>query len=296
MSQFIVKFRICALLLAVPALGQSIALHAPSNITAGVAFPLTTTGSGSGTFYLLGPNHVLKQTIPLGQDVQISGTDITTSGQYHAVACDSDNCASADLHVRPAEPARLSFLVHPSRVPVSAANAINATALVFDSFQNTVLLPTPVEFHFSPTGAAPYTRTQTSNRGIAWLEMGSSAKQGSLQVVASVGETSEPRVIQQVASEACGLRMTAASNSRNVKLQTEPIRDCSGNPLPDGTIVSFTKVDRAGRSTVDTPIKKVSRARNSQYPVLREFHWPVASCWETKLPSEAARENAHAES
>jgi len=45
-------------------------------------------------------------------------------------------------------------------------------------------------------------------------------------------------------------------------LETDPIRDCSGNPVPDGTVVSFTKVDDAGRSTVDTPIKKgIARAQ-----------------------------------
>ena len=34
------------------------------------------------------------------------------------------------------------------------------------------------------------------------------------------------------------------------------MRDCSGNALPDGTVVSFTKIDQGGKSTVDTPIKK----------------------------------------
>jgi hypothetical protein len=50
--------------------------------------------------------------------------------------------------------------------------------------------------------------------------------------------------------------MSAIPGTHAVTLQTEPIRDCAGNPLPDGTIVSFTKTDAAGKSTVDTPIKK----------------------------------------
>jgi hypothetical protein len=86
--------------------------------------------------------------------------------------------------------------------------------------------------------------------------MDSQPSQGTLEVTATLGDTTEPRVIQQVASEACSLRMTATSGNRSVNLQTEPIRDCAGNPLPDGTIVSFTKIDGAGKSTVDTPIKK----------------------------------------
>ena len=86
--------------------------------------------------------------------------------------------------------------------------------------------------------------------------MSASPKQGTLEVVASLEDVSEPRVIQQVASEACGLRMSATPSGGRVTLQTDPVRDCAGNPLPDGTIVSFTKTDSAGKSTVDTPIKK----------------------------------------
>jgi hypothetical protein len=256
MSGLIPKLRFLMILLAVPALGQSISVRVPSDVSAGSPFSVATTGSGSGTLYLLGPNHVLKQAVQFGRDLPISGADIPASGMYQVVACDSSGCTNTEFYVGPAAPARISFLVHPSRVPVSAPNAINAIALVLDRFQDTILVPTPVEFRFSSPGTAPYSRTQTTNRGIAWLEMGSQKKQGPLQVVASVGDITEPRVIQQVASEACGLRMSATSNSRNVRVQTDPIRDCSGNPLPDGTIVSFTKIDQSGRSTVDTPIKK----------------------------------------
>src|SRR5215475_9982515 len=242
--------------LASPALAQSVSMQAPSDAAAGNAVALKTTGSGSATFYLLGPSHTLKKNIELGGELQIAGSDVSTSGLYHAIVCVSGECASKEFYVRPGPPARLSFLVHPSRVPVSAPNAINATTIVLDPYQNTVLVPSPVEFHFSLAGTSAFTRKQTTTRGIAWLQMGSTAKQGPLEVVASIGDISEPRVIRQVASEACGLRMSASSNSRNVRVQTDPIRDCSGNPLPDGTIVSFTKIDQGGRSTVDTPIKK----------------------------------------
>ncbi len=34
------------------------------------------------------------------------------------------------------------------------------------------------------------------------------------------------------------------------------MRDCSGNSVPDGTVVSFTKIDDAGKTTVDVPIKR----------------------------------------
>ena len=39
-------------------------------------------------------------------------------------------------------------------------------------------------------------------------------------------------------------------------VETDPVHDCSGNIVPDGTIVSFTATSADGRSTVDAPIKQ----------------------------------------
>ncbi len=39
-------------------------------------------------------------------------------------------------------------------------------------------------------------------------------------------------------------------------MQTDPIRDCAGNPVPDGTIVTFTSTDANGKSAVDARIKR----------------------------------------
>jgi hypothetical protein len=256
MTKTLLRARLWVVLLAAPAIGQSIRLQTPSKVTAGSPLSIVTRGSGTATFYLLGPSHVVKRSIQLGQDVSMTGSDVSVSGSYQAIACDAGGCTSAMFQVLPASPARFSFLVHPSRVPVNAANAINATALVFDRFDNTVLESSSVEFRFSLGTGGTFDRRIPTALGIAWLQMGSTSKQGPLRVMASVGEAAETRIIQQVASEACGLRMQATSGPRNVKLRTDPVRDCGGNPLPDGTVVSFTKIDAAGRSTVDTPIKK----------------------------------------
>ena len=88
------------------------------------------------------------------------------------------------------------------------------------------------------------------------MRMDSTPHEGRVQVTAVFDKVEEARVIQQVAAEACGLRMKAIPSGNTVTLETDPVRDCSGNALPDGTVVSFTKVDRQGKSTVDTPIKK----------------------------------------
>jgi hypothetical protein len=255
MPKVILTVPFSLMLLALPALGQS-ALRAPSSVSAGSSFSIATSGTGTAMLYLLGPSHVVKRAIELGQDLPIAGSDVVASGWYQAVACESGGCTSTTFQVLPSSPARLRFLVHPSRVPVSAPDAINATALVFDRFENTVLERTNVEFHFFSAAGSAFDRSVPTVRGIAWLQIGSTSKQGPLRVVASVGEAAEARIIQQVASEACGLRIQAISGPRTVKLQTDPVRDCGGNPLPDGTVVSFTKIDDAGRSTVDTPIRK----------------------------------------
>jgi hypothetical protein len=34
------------------------------------------------------------------------------------------------------------------------------------------------------------------------------------------------------------------------------VRDCSGNPVPDGTIVTFTEAYSGGEATVDVPLKR----------------------------------------
>jgi hypothetical protein len=235
---------------------QSTVLEALSTSPAGKELSISARGNGKATLYLIGPSHVLKRTVELGQNVQIAGEDLTAAGIYQLVLCASDGCANKTVQILPAEASRLSFLLHPSRVPVSARNAVNATALVFDRYHNIVVAPTKVNFRINLAGQPANERSVTTNRGIGFFVMDSRPTQGTLEVKASLGDVTEPRVIQQVASEACHLKMNATSSGRTVNLQTDPIRDCAGNPLPDGTIVSFTKLDSAGKSTVDTPIKK----------------------------------------
>ena len=79
--------------------------------------------------------------------------------------------------------------------------------------------------------------------------------------LAEIGGAEEPRIIQQVASDACNLRITARRNAKGVEIVTDPVRDCRGNAVPDGTVVSFTLVDSKGKTTIDAPVKKgVARA------------------------------------
>jgi len=244
-----------ALLCMLPSWARAAELQVPAVVEAGRAFSISVDGSGQATFYLVGPDHVVKRSVSLGGDLQIQSSDVRTAGRYQVIVCGS-LCTSATFEVRAAQPAHLSFFLHPSRVPVSTPDAIDASAFVFDQYFNLVLTPAAVDFRIAPANGGAFSRQVSTRLGVAWMRMNSTQHEGRVQVTAVLGNVEEARVIQQVAAEACGLRMKAVTSRDMAVLETDPIRDCSGNALPDGTVVSFTKVDKAGKSTVDAPIKK----------------------------------------
>jgi hypothetical protein len=230
-------------------------LRAPSRAVAGTGFAIATSGSGSGMFYLLGPSSAMKKKVQLGSQVQVDESEVRSAGRYTAIVCDS-SCSSVNFFVAAAEPSKLSFVVHPSRVPVGAADAISAVAFSFDKYRNLVLKPTKVDFHVTSKGAPEVSRSEQAKDGIAWMRLASTKKGGPADVVASLGSNSDKRIVQQVPSDACNLRIHATRKGDKMEIETDPVRDCSGNAVPDGTIVSFTATDAAGKSTVDAPLKK----------------------------------------
>jgi hypothetical protein len=86
--------------------------------------------------------------------------------------------------------------------------------------------------------------------------MDSAAKEGNAQFVARVGDVSATRIIQEVPGDPCGLRMSARPSGQKIELETDPLRDCSGNAVPDGTVVTFTEVYEGKQTTVDVPLKR----------------------------------------
>lgn len=215
-----------------------------------------TKGSGSGTLYVIASGHVAKRQVRLGEDVQIGSEDTQSAGTYLILACDGNGCGNTRVNVAAGQPNDIAFLVHPSRVPVQQPNAISAVAVVLDRYQNLVLEPNTVKFQVTMKDGPGASLPQQTRNGLAWARLNSGVKEGKVEISASAGEASERRVVQQVASEPCNLRASVHSAGGKMVLQTDPIRDCRGNALPDGTIVTFTKVDKLGRSTVDAPIKK----------------------------------------
>ena len=197
----------------------------------------------------------------LGDEIHLQSQDLRTAGAYQALLCAS-TCRSVTFYVGAAKPASLAFLVHPSRVPVAQGDAVSGVALPFDRFHNLVLSPATINFQLSEGTTSLLSRAASTQGGVAWFRTTSSKAAGMLQVVASSGDLSAHRAVQQVASDPCNLRLTGERTKAGIVVQTEPVHDCAGNVVPDGTIVTFTATEATGKSSVDAPIKQgVARAQ-----------------------------------
>jgi hypothetical protein len=240
---------------------EEASLRVPSSVAAGTATSIGTAGGGSATFYLVGPAAVTKHEVQLGQEIPVSGKDTQAAGRYTAIVC-AGSCTSAEFFVVAAKPVSLTFLAHPSRAPVGQSDAISGVALPFDQFGNLVLTPTTVLFQLASKGSAPSAHKVDTHGGVAWFRTNSGKSAGPLQLTASLEGLSARRVVQQVASEPCNLRIKSQQTAKGVVIETDPVRDCAGNPVPDGTIVTFTARNGSQVSTVDAPVKQdVARAQ-----------------------------------
>lgn len=243
--------------IAVLALGASALaadLQVPQTVVAGNPLSIPTSGSGSATLYLIGPGHVAKRDVKLGETIELKAEELRAAGRYTVILSSGDQ---ASFFVTAGKPGQLAFLARPSRVPAAKPDLISGVAFVFDDYKNLVLAPMPVRFDLSVQGTNASQTVETKN-GIAWTRMDSASKEGAAQFVASAGDVKVNRVVQQTAGEPCGLSMRIAQRTtKGIVVETAPIRDCSGNAVPDGTIVTFSLVDPKGRrTTVDSRIKK----------------------------------------
>jgi len=245
-------------------------LDVPAQIAAGTELNLGTSGSGSGSaqLYLYGPSNVVAREIKLGEAITIAPEEVRSAGRYVAVLAGDKTVAKA-FYVVAAPAKAVNFLARPSRVPAARSGAVTGAAFVFDEFNNLVRQPTPVKFNLAVAGAAPQSRVVQTANGIAWTRMDSGRKEGAAQFTASVGEASVRRVVQHTAAEPCDLRFRARPAEKGdwLIVETDPIRDCAGNAVPDGTIVTFIHTGANGRSTVDARIKRgVARAELPAQP------------------------------
>jgi len=240
-------------------------LRLPKTVEAGAAFSIPSNGSGKAVLYIVGPAQVLRRDVQLGETISLAPGDLHNAGHYLVLLVGSFTESGA-FDVTAARPTALSFIAKPSRLPVDLHDGISGVAYVFDTFQNLVLQPTQVSFQLSGVAGAPQSRTVSTRNGVAWTKMNSASKEGAAQFTAQVAGVADKRVIQQVPGDPCRLRMNVRPSGQRLELETEPVRDCSGNAVPDGTIVTFTEMYDGGEATVDVPLKRgVARTEMPAY-------------------------------
>lgn len=227
----------------------------PAAAVAGTAMTLQTSGDGSATFYLVGPVTRLKRSVHLGEPIRLQPEEVSAAGRYTALL-DGDGGAAVSFYVAPGKPAELSFLARPSRVPAATHDSISGVVFPFDRHQNLIVKPMPVRFDLTVAGGAPAKRTVETRNGVAYTILDAGRKEGAAQFVATVGDVTARRVVQQVAADPCDLRFRAEPTQDGILVRTDPVRDCSGNAVPDGTIVTFVQIGPHGKDTVDARIKR----------------------------------------
>jgi hypothetical protein len=229
----------------------------PTKIEAGSAFSIQSSGNGKPVLYIVGPAQVLKRDVQLGEATSFPAGSLYNAGRYLAILVGVSGTEKGLFNVVPAnKPAKLSFLARPSRLPVSLHNGISGAVYVFDVYGNLITTHTPVSFKLSNPSGAMQQRTVTTNYGAAWIVMDSTPKEGLDTFEARADGVASTRVVEQVPGDPCGLKMSAQQTGQRLELKTDPVRDCSGNAVPDGTIVTFTENYGGTQSTVDVPLKR----------------------------------------
>ena len=236
---------------------QAQLLTFPPVITAGSAFSINVAGAGAGQITIVGPTQVLRQDVGAQRVVAFPVGALHNAGHYIVLFTSGASAVETrTLDVVPArEATALSFLAKPSRLPVAVHDGISGAAYLFDRYGNLVTLPAPVTFTLSTTSDAAQVRSVTSHGGVAWTQMDSSSKEGSARFIARTADVTSMRIIQQVPGEPCSLHVNAHPAAKAVALVTDPVRDCKGNAVPDGTIVTFTETYGGRQTTADVPLK-----------------------------------------
>jgi hypothetical protein len=207
--------------------------------------------------YIVGLGQVMRRNLQPGQSADFEEGALHSAGHYLVVLMGDGSTETDSLEVTPARNvADLTFLARPSRLPVGLRGGITGAVYVFDPYKNLVTAPTSVTFELASPKATPQRQSVMTRNGSGWVQFDSTAREGNGKFVAAVGAVASERVIGLVPGDPCRLRMSAIPEGRLIKLQTDPIRDCSGNAVPDGTVVTFTASYNGDQSTVDVPIKR----------------------------------------
>ena len=249
---------LATLVLSAPVRAQNGELQFPKQIVAGSPLSIPTQGTGKATLYFVGPGQALRLDVVLGSPAAVPAGVLVSAGHYVVALVGTGSTLTGELDVSPAAKAEvLGFLAKPSRLPVGMHNGISGAIYTFDAYNNLITTPAQATFELSNlTGGNVQTRTVATRNGLAWIEMDSAAKEGRARFSAHVGSASSMRVIEQVPGDPCRINITARQVGNKLEVQTAPVRDCTGNAIPDGTIVTFTEAYNGTLTTVDAPLKQ----------------------------------------
>jgi len=162
----------------------------------------------------------------------------TVAGLATVTATVGSLSATAPVTFTPGPPANLSLIAAPSTLPVGNLSALTATAT--DQFGNPVVNGTVVSFTTNLGSASPVTRVTTNGVATATL---SSTLPGTAVVTATVGSLSATRLVTFTPGPPANLSLIAAPSTLqvgNLSALTATATDPFGNPVVDGTVVSFT--------------------------------------------------------
>ena len=116
---------------------QTSELRFPETVEAGAAFSVATSGSGHATLYIAGPGDAIRREIKLGENISFGPDDLHNAGHYVAFLVAGSSTQNAQFEVVASrQPATLSFLAKPSRLPVNLPNGLGGVAYAFDVFRN----------------------------------------------------------------------------------------------------------------------------------------------------------------
>ena len=229
----------------------------PQRAVAGDKISIETSGNGEATAVLIAPSHIVSKPVVLGKALEFAGDDLADAGQYTLVLMGDSGEIAKSFVVSPGSPAHLSFVTHPSRAPVAQKAGITGAVYVFDAYNNLISKSLVVNFKLSGTQAGTVERQVSSRNGVASVSLDSPAREGPDKFEAATDGVQTTRMVRVVADEPCTLEIRAEPlNKGRIRVQTAPVKDCSGNLVPDGTVVTFTGWDEQGRSTVDVSVKK----------------------------------------
>lgn len=229
----------------------------PQRAVTGDKISIETSGNGEATAVLIAPSHIVSKPVVLGKALEFAGDDLADAGQYTLLLTSNDGEIAKNFVVSPGSPAHLSFVTHPSRAPVAQKAGITGAVYVFDAYNNLISKSLIVNFKLSGAQAGTVERQVSSRNGVASVSLDSPAREGPVKFEATTGGVQTTRMVRVVADEPCTLEIRAEPlNKGRIRVQTAPVKDCSGNLVPDGTVVTFTGWDEQGRSTVDVSVKK----------------------------------------